>query len=411
MSIQEDDVNKERIVDQLLNRVVDRVDVHYVEALCKEFISIPSPNPPGDVVAMAERFEQELRRLGINDIQIVEPEKGRRNVIGTFGNGNGPTISLYAHLDVVPIREEEQGQWETPPLEPAVKDGRIYGRGAADTKGGLASMLGAAKALLEEGIDLPGKVVLIGAADGEVGDLLGIKYLEEKGYLQPGSVIACEPSALQVIRVFKGRVWFQVDVKGKAVHASVPQEGINAINKMIKVVDVISNAKLRHEPHPLLGKSTLTFSTINGGTVPNAVAGHCKATFDVRVVPSQTVEGIRMELQAALDELQRQDPELEVSLSILPGAGRESVETPEDSTIVRAVTEAYRYVMGEEPVFGAGIESPGALFHFARIGAQGVFFGPGAIRQAHLANEYVELSRLHAAPKLYAATILNVLAS
>ncbi|MFZ5633541.1 MAG: M20 family metallopeptidase [Bacillota bacterium] len=394
-------------MDQLFKKVTEKIDREYVVNLLKELIEIPSANPPGDVSRISRRVEKEMRDIGITDIEIVEPVEGRRNVIGRIGNGNGPTITLYAHLDVVPVREEEEKEWRTPPLKGTIVDGKMYGRGAADTKSGLAAMLAAARALVETGAEIPGRVVFLAAADGETGDIWGIKYLEEKGLIGGDMVIACEPSGFQIIRLFKGRIWFEVSVKGKAVHASVPEQGVNAIIKMVKVVDALNNAKHTFVPHDILGDSTIAFSTIQGGSVPNAVAGHCKATFDVRLVPGQTVEGVKSELQAVLDRLKKEDPELEVTLDILPGAGREVCETPLDAKIVRHVQEAFKYVMGTDAPFGAGIESPGAVYHFNRLGAQGVFFGPGAIWEAHLPNEFVILDRLYNMAKMYAVTILK----
>lgn len=397
-------------MEQVWQQVVTKIDRDYAVGLLKELIAIPSPNPPGDVRAIAERVEKEMRSIGIQEIECIEGLEGHRNVIGRIGKGKGPTITFYAHLDVVPVRDEEVKEWKTPPLEGTIKEGKMYGRGAADTKSGLVAMLTAAKALIVSGIEIPGKVVFIAAADGETGDIWGIKYLEEKGYLAGDMVIACEPSGFQIIRLFKGRIWFEVVVKGKAVHASVPEQGINAITKMVKVIDVISNTKLNFVPHPILGDSTIAFSTIQGGSVPNAVAGHCRATFDVRLVPGQTVDGVRAELQSVLDRLKSEDKELEVSLNILPGAGREVIETPEDASVVSYLKEAFRLVMNCEATFGAGIESPGAVFHFHRQGIPGVFFGPGAIWEAHLPNEFVDLERLVNAARIYAATILKVMA-
>lgn len=394
-------------MDQLFQKVTEKIDKDYVIGLLGELIEIPSANPPGDVSEISRRVEKEMRNIGITDIEIIEPEKGRRNVMGRIGKGNGPTITLYGHLDVVPVREEEEKEWRTPPLKGTIVDGKMYGRGAADTKSGLASMLSAAKALIETGVEIPGKVVFLAAADGETGDIWGIKYLEEKGLIGGDMVIACEPSGFQIIRLFKGRIWFEVSVNGKAVHASVPDQGVNAIIKMVKVIDALNNSRLTFTPDPVLGDSTIAFSTVRGGSVPNAVAGFCKATFDVRLVPGQTVNGVKSEFQAVLDGLKKEDLELDVTLDILPGAGREVCETPMDSKIVKYVQEAFKHVMGHDAPFGAGIESPGAVYHFIRTGAQGVFFGPGAIWEAHLPNEFVILDRLYNMAKMYAVTILK----
>jgi len=391
-----------------IENILNAVDREYEINLLRELIGIKSANPPGDCTEIANRVEAEMKSIGVDKVEIIEPAPGRRNVIGTLGKGNGPTLLMYAHLDVVPVKDDELKEWKCDPYAGEIIDGKMYGRGAADTKSGLTAMLAAARALVKAGVTLQGKVVLMAVADGETGDIMGVKYMAENNMLQGDFAIACEPSGFNIIRQFKGRIWCELNVRGKAVHASVPEEGINAVVKMAKIVEAINGLKLNYKYDQFLGHSTIAFSTISGGSVPNAVAGHCRATFDVRLVPGQTVAGVMSELQAVLDKLKSEDPELEVDLGILPGAAREQCETPEDVGIIKSISAAYKTVMGQEVSFGAGIESPGAVYHFLHAGIPGVFYGPGAIWNAHLPNEFVILDNLVNVAKTYALVALDI---
>lgn len=386
----------------IVERIKKSVDDNQLADLLAEFIRIPSPTPPGDTTAITKRIKEEMEALGVENIKIYERKKGYQSIMGEIGKGQGPTLILYAHSDVVPVRDDELTQWKVDPMAGIIEDDIIWGRGAADTKSGLTSMLGAVKALRDAQIELQGKFKIIAFADGEGGDVEGAKYLGEENLLEGDLVISCEPTGYRLVRKFMGRVWLEVAVEGKAVHASIPHEGINAIEKMTKVIDAIRAHRLKWETDPDLGDSTTTFTTIQGGSVRNATAGHCRATFDVRLVPGQSVAGVIEEYTSLLKKLEEEDKELKVTLSLIP-TGREPVETAEvDYPGIAIAQEAFKEVDGEDLEFFGGIESPGALVYFNDVGIPGLSFGPGNIRYAHLANEFVEKYRVGNMARIYA---------
>jgi len=384
----------------LKEKIAKNVSEEYLTDLLCQFIRIPSANPPGSSVEITRRIQEEMEDIGIDDIKIYEKVEGKQNIVGKMGNGNGPTFVLYAHSDVVPIRE--RAKWRMDPMAGIVKDEKVWGRGAADTKSGLTSMLGAARAIASSGIELKGNLVIISFADGEQGDIDGAKYMAEDGLLSGDFVVSCEPTGYQIVNEFMGRVWLKVTVEGKAVHASVPHKGINAIDKMNKIITAINKKKLTYKPHPTMGESTTTFTTIQGGNVHNATAGHCEATFDTRLVPGQTVKGVLAEYQQLLDDLMAEDNELDASISIHL-TGREPLKMIEaDDERVKLFEDCFKGIDGNSANFMGGIESPGALKHFADQGIPGFSFGPGYILNAHLPNEYVETYRLSNVAMMYA---------
>ncbi|MAE06248.1 MAG: hypothetical protein CMH76_07925, partial [Nitrospinae bacterium] len=202
---------------------------------------------------------------------------------------------------------------------------------------------------------------------------------------------------------FKGRIFFEVKVRGRSVHVSVPDKGINAIEKMSRIVETFKADLLGTEPHPFLGPCTLTFSTIQGGSAVNVVGGRCAATFDVRMIPGQTSAGVRDMLRGVLENMKKDDPELDASLDIIPSGARGVTEIAGDEPVVRLMEKVVPAVRGRPNEFLPGIESPGALRLFIDNGVPGIFFGPGGfISEAHLPNERVPARNLIDAAGMFA---------
>jgi succinyl-diaminopimelate desuccinylase len=375
------------------------VDQDYVVRMAQELIRIPAENPPGNCSAVAERILAELKTLGMDRIETHEFEAGMPNfIIQTGAGGDGGHLVIGGHMDTVPVHPDEVEAWEVGPFSGELRGGEIWGRGAADMKGALASTLGAFKALRDNNVPLSGKLTWVLLSDGEHGDQHGAQALADRGILRElggDMVLYTESTSNNVIRSFKGRVFFEVKVRGRSVHVSVPEKGINAIEKMAKIVGAFRAERLGVEPHPFLGRPTLAFSTINGGSAVNVVGGRCSATFDVRMVPGQTSAGVMQALNGILAELKRDDSELDAELSILPSGAREVTEIAEDEPVVSLMQNVIPAVRGTPNKFLPGIESPGALRLFILSGIPGVFFGPGEfISEAHLPNERVPTKNL-----------------
>ena len=383
------------------------VDGDYVTNLARELIRIPAENPPGDCSGIADRILSELKSLGVDRIETHEFKKGMPNFIIQAGEGGeGGHLVIGSHMDTVPVHPDEVEAWEVPPFSGELRGGEIWGRGAADMKGALASTLGAFKALRDGGVKIPGELTWVLLSDGEHGDQNGAATLAERGILKEiggDMVLYTESRSNNIIRSFKGRIFFEVKVRGRSVHVSVPEKGINAIEKMARIVDTFKAERLGVEPHPFLGPCTLTFSTIQGGSAVNVVGGRCSATFDVRMIPGQTSAGVRETLREVIEEMKKDDPELDASLDIIPSGAREVTEIAGDEPVVKLMEKVVPAVRGRANKFLPGIESPGALRLFIDNGVPGIFFGPGEfISEAHLPNERVPAQNLVDAAGMFA---------
>lgn len=383
------------------------VDQDYVVRMAQELIRIPAENPPGDCSDVAERILAELKSLGVDRIETHEFKKGFPNfIIQTGEERDGGHFVIGGHMDTVPVHPDEVEAWEVGPFSGELRGDEIWGRGAADMKGALASTLGALKAIRDNKLSLKGKLTWVLVSDGEHGDQNGAQSLADRGILKDlngDMVLYTESTGNNVIRSFKGRVFFEVKVRGRSVHVSVPEKGINAIEKMAKIVDAFEAERLGVDPHPFLGRSTLAFSTIQGGSAVNVVGGRCSATFDVRMIPGQTSEGVMATLNGILAELKQSDPEFDAELGIIPSGAREVTEIAEDEPVVKLMEKVVPAVRTTPNEFLPGIESPGALRLFILNGIPGVFFGPGEfISEAHLPNERVPTKNLIDAAGMFA---------
>ena len=390
------------------------VNENYVVELAQELIQIPAENPPGDCSDVAEKILKELQSIGISNIKTYEYEKGMPNFIIQTGDGNPDAghFVIGGHMDTVPVHPDEIESWKVPPFSGKLVEDEIWGRGAADMKGALASTIGAFKAIQEQKIKLPGILTWVLLSDGEHGDFYGAQSLVNNGILKElngDMVLYTESTSNNVIRSFKGRIFFEIKVRGRSVHVSVPEKGINAIEKLAKIIDAFQANRIAPEPDPFLGPCTLTFSTIKGGSAVNVVGGRASATFDVRMIPGQESSEVKKQLEEIIEELKSEDPEIDATLEIIPSGAREVTEILEEEPVVELMKRVVPAVRGTENEFLPGIESPGALRLFIENGIPGVFFGPGEfISEAHLPNERVPAKNLIHAASMFATAAKEI---
>jgi acetylornithine deacetylase/succinyl-diaminopimelate desuccinylase-like protein len=219
-----------------------------------------------------------------------------------------------------------------------------------------------------------------------------------------------EPTRLGICTAHKGDVAYEVTTSGKAAHASVLHEGINAIYKMKKIIDAIEKLDEELEArkkHPLLGTSTMSVGTIEGGTIPAAVPASCKIKVDRRLLPSEDAEMGKRELEGLIDNLRKQDPDLVARVRVVVDAP--PMETRQDEAIVTVLRDAVVKVTGADPgITGVPYTTDGAIL-VKNGGIPTVIFGPGDIRQAHQPNECIPVDEMVTATKIYALTALELL--
>jgi len=391
-------------VEAELLRVTDEKREKTISNL-RRFIQTPSVAPPGDEGKLAPIIAETMENIGMR-VHVKEVYPDRPNVIGILGDKEKPTLLLDGHMDVVP----PGSGWTLDPFSGEIRNDKIYGRGASDMKGGLASMLAAAEALVEADVKLNGRFVLAAVSDEEV--LAGGTWkMVSEGFRAEMAIIG-EPTNLGICTAHKGTLGVYISTKGKSAHGSRPQEGINAIVKMSKIICELETfgAGLNQRKHPQLGNPTLSINLIKGGAKENIVPDSCEIYLDIRTIPGETEESWISEIETFLKELEKRDPQLETSVTrqkypfkCLP------LQTPAEEEVVQIMKYAVRRALRREPFLTAfdGFTDGSLLSNYAQTPT--VVFGPGKISQAHTADEYVEIEQVISAAKVYALAAFKAL--
>jgi succinyl-diaminopimelate desuccinylase len=269
--------------------------------LLKTLIEIPSPNPPGDARAIAQFVADWLGLVGAN-VQVFAPlEKPEaQSVVASIGSG-APVLMLHAHIDTVPVADLEREGWSSDPFRAVERDGKIYGKGSVDDKAPLAAMMCAFQKLAQK--HHVGTLVLVAAAEEEVGGQLGTKWLADHGHLPKSDfIVVGEQTFNRVATAHKGVMRATITTSGHSVHATNPDRGINAIYAMARVVLALEqyHLELAARVHPLVGVPTCNVGVIQGGSTANAVADQCTVRLDRRMIPGEQPEAVQRELEAVV---------------------------------------------------------------------------------------------------------------
>jgi succinyl-diaminopimelate desuccinylase len=410
--------------------VLEHLDEHGNEVvqLLRDLIAIPTPNPPGDnYAAFCDFAAGWLRQAGL-EVQVVSapeaalpellrPEaKGQRYaVLGMLkGGAKHPALCLQGHYDTVPA----SGGWETDPYDPQVVEGRLYGLGSTDMKGGLASMMMAAKALAQKEVQLRGSLYFLTTPDEEFPSKAGLAHFLENGIVDADYAVVGEPSGVSNIHIgMKGGIWGDIVVKGRAAHGSQPFAGINAFEKMVEVVcavrsDLMPRFEKRvssYDFHPREGnRPTLALGGIIAGTNASraTVPDRCSVSFDRRIIPEESLEEVEQEIVSFLDDLQTENEGLSLEVEFSSKAA--SMVVPTDAEICRVMSDVIDKVAGAPPtktVSCGGFET----VLFVDRGLQAVTYGPGVEGCAHAAGEHTIVDDLALTAKVYALTALRLL--
>ena len=426
--------------DSLLKRIESKRDE--VVALTQALVRIPTINPPGDAYeACARLLGERLRKRGFS-VEYIRAEGApgdrdshpRINVVARYeGSSGGECVHFNSHIDVV----EAGPGWTTEPFGGEVKDGRVYGRGTCDMKGGLASSVIACEAILEEGLPFSGALEISGTVDEESGGFSGVGYLAERGYFtKPRVHHVIIPEPLGVDRIclgHRGVWWGEVQTLGKIAHGSMPFLGDSAINHMgafLHLLETQLQPRLssRHTAEPVeppgARVSTLNINSIHGGQVeqvfsmdalsrptgdlPAPVVSHsCRAVLDRRFIAEENLAAVKAEIVSMLEELKRSRPGFDYGIrdimSFVPTA------TPKDAPVVLATARAIARVLGREASY---ISSPGTYDqkHIVRTGKLNacIAYGPGILDLAHQPDEYVGIQELVDSAKIMALAALSL---
>ena len=373
--------------------------------LTTRLVQAPTENPPGNEKGAAQFLKPILSKMGFKIKTILSP-KGRWNLIAEKRWGrNGRTLIFNGHLDVVPAGDPSQ--WKYPPFQGKLYRGRIYGRGASDMKSGIASFIHALSIIDRSKIHLhQGAVILHLVSDEESHGHQGMGFLTQKGGIHGDAVLVGEPTDLYPVIAHKGALWLRISTFGKSAHSAKPHLGLNAIEKMTKLMNRLNSIPLEKE-HPLLGKPTLSIGTIQGGTKINVVPDRCEIEVDRRMLPGEKKEEVLGVMKEILDSLQSQDSLFQYRMEEIDFA--ESSEVDPEEEIIKIGVEAIQEVIGKKPPLRAFSGFTDSRFYINQCHIPTLVFGPGDTNQIHTTDESVEVDALVQAAHIYALILLRFL--
>lgn len=365
--------------------------------LLQQLVRIPSPNPPGDTCAIAEFIAHWCREIGA-EVRTLAPDAKPEavSVIATIGTGE-PVIMLHAHIDTVPIAHDEAQKWHVDPYAAVIENGRVYGKGSIDDKAPLAAMMVAMQHAVQNSI--VGTVVLVAAAEEEVGGRLGTYFLAQNGHLPLCDfIIVGEQTDNRVAAAHKGVVRATVRATGKSVHATNPDRGINAITAMAKAVLALEayHKALSERVHPIVGVPTCNVGVIQGGSTANAVPDSSISYLDRRMIPGEDPQTVQQELIDVIARVDATPAALTIGDFLVSNWFSSTVESP----LAQAFMDCVGAELNDSP--GPVGYLPGSdAKHLVNITrGEMVIFGPGSYEVAHAYDEYVEITELQATARI-----------
>jgi succinyl-diaminopimelate desuccinylase len=408
---------------------VDAMRDEQVEFL-REIVRFPTENPPGrNYPECAAAIGRKMAEAGLR-VETVEVPSDllptlaphgeglpRPSVLGTLeGAPARPLLHFTGHYDVVPAGEG----WTLDPYAAIVRDGRVFGRGAADQKSGIAAQVFAIKALQRARLELRGTIVSSATPDEETGGFAGLGYLVDRGIVARDTTDYCviteclDPDTICLGH--RGTLWLELETRGRQAHGSTPMEGVNAIDKMVDLINAVRTEILPGldavSTHPVVPaacrRSTFTVTMLRAGAKVNMVPASCRAAVDWRLIPEQSVAAAKASLVDLCRRRSRSDPDFACEVREIMAVDPTLV--PDDTEVVKAFQAAGKAVLGEPPRFSISPGSDDQKFVVQRAGIhQCILYGPGPLAAAHTADESQPIDDLLNGTKVMALAAWNLL--
>ncbi len=356
--------------------------------LLEKLVDIPSVFPSEEEIMLF--LQHELTSLGFKTTRI-EVAPSRFNLLCSVGSGR-PRICLNAHSDTVPPNGSS--------VPNARVDGDLlFGLGSCDTKASIAAMVTVMLDLAARS-ELSGTVDLLISVDEE-GDGIGVRSAIKQGYKCDYAIVG-EPTSLHLIRVHCGLLFLKLTTFGVAAHGCDPAMGISAIDRMLELIDAIRCEIASFPSHPIVGPMSLNVGEIHAGDRPNRVPNRCDARIDIRIVPPISNKEVFEAARRVIEKYEWASYEVEKR--------GEAVETAEASPLVQSILSSARKI--GLPTVPTGFRGWTEAESFRTgLGIDAVVIGPGAVQQAHSSDEFVSISEVHRAAKLYLESVLRLLAT
>ncbi|MFJ6314389.1 M20 family metallopeptidase [Pseudarthrobacter oxydans] len=389
----------------LEQKVLDLINEAELVSLTTALVAAGGENPGGTEEATVAVMKSFSLDAGL-DVSAETVAPGRPNFTAVLPGGPQPGLLFLGHSDVVPAGSG----WEQPPFAPYVRDGRLFGRGSTDMKGGLAAVLIALKALKDAGAELRGNAALACTVDEE--DLgIGIRAYTPAALADPhfsysGCVVA-EPTDLETVIGCRGDSYIELKITGKSAHSGRPADGRNAIDSAARILDLVraDHARLQSAMDPLLGAGSWNTGLIRGGTGTSMVAAECTVSLDRRLMPDENAQVILDQLLGQINGAGIDTDGITVEAKVtmdMPG-----FRTPEVHPLVANSVAALADAGVDSAVTGWTAACDGG-FIARDLGVPTIVMGPGGLNdQAHQVNESVKIAELVAAARAYALMCLR----
>ena len=357
--------------------------------LTRELLAFNTMNPPGQEQECARYLGSLLESVGF-DVRCYDFAPRRTTVIARLnGTNNRSPLCFTGHIDTVPLGA---AAWNYDPFSGEIEGDIVYGRGATDMKSGVAAMISAATQVARLRTLQTGLVLILTA--GEETCCQGAYHLAglDNALGKAGAIVVGEPTANYPWIGHKGAVRFEVRTKGVTAHASMPEQGVNAVYKAAQAVLKLQEFDFKVNPHSILGKPTLNVGTISGGININSVPDDCVIGVDIRTIPGQNYEEIQQQLQNYLGS--------DLEISLLNEA--QSIATSEENEWIQSVFQIVEPYLKAKPVAkGATFFTDASALTPAFGNPPTVILGPGEPEMAHKTDEFCRMSKIEESVEIY----------
>jgi succinyl-diaminopimelate desuccinylase len=370
--------------------------------ILEQLVRTRTVNPPGnerDAVDTVLTFYQPAV-----DHQVVDHGEGRASlVVRLSGQDQSRTVAFVGHIDTVPVPDADQ--WSQPPFAAEVVDGVLWGRGAADMKGGVTAMILASLYFMESGQLPPVNLVLAFTADEEsLG--IGVSALREQGVFDDtDEVIICEPSAGQIGIVEKGALWLTLTAVGRAAHASRPDLGINAADALMDLIGGIKHRVADCPGHPLLGGPTCALTQIHAGVKTNILPDRAEATLDIRTLPGTEHAALATHARELAADLQAREPGLVLNVEVVNA--RPAVSVDPQHPLVHGLQRVMSRMGLSRQLRGLHFYTDASQI-VPQLGLPFVILGPGDDGLAHQRDERIALEDVRTMAAVYVYYLLGL---
>jgi acetylornithine deacetylase len=372
------------------------IDRNALTQTLRDMVAIDSVNPSlvkdaAGETEIADYLEQWMKAHGL-DTKRYDVQPGRPNVVGTLpGTGEGKTLLLNGHMDTVGV-----DYMTISPFNPTIKDGRLYGRGSFDMKGGLAASMAAVKTIINEGTTLKGDVILVAVCDEEYASI-GTEHLMKD--TTADAAIVGEFTAGNIQIAHKGFAWIDVETHGVAAHGSLHRVGVDAIAKMGHVLTGLEaiGQQLEETEHHLVGPGSVHASIIEGGSELSTYPASCRLQVERRLIPGEEREDVEAEMKALIESLMEADPKFNADYEITFYRG--PMEIPPDEEICRVLREGSEKLLGKTPRYVGGTGWMDTQIIYSK-GIPAVAHGPNGYG-AHAQEEWVDLQSVYETAQIH----------